>query len=220
METFKINNNPFARDKNSIFYTKIGTDVYQVKFEHIIYSIGNYAFKSRSEPIDFCKNLISSTVINVAGIGENCYDSYYGSIYGNQPIANLGKIYNSVEDCIDEYDPVFKHLSTPGGSYTLNFEYDLVSTPEDITPYYAFLEEIQDSKRYRYMTYFWDGTKVQKECCSTPSKSFKKIVSEDIEGFYFDLVDECWLVDDKYCKTHYSTYEECNNSNTVKVHTF
>lgn len=213
----EIYNNIFAQSNNNIFYMKIDGEIYQVKVENLVYQINSVHVTSMVDYFRFNDRNISTIKINVASKGEMVwYEHIYSSPF------NPTEIYQSVEDCINEENSVFKRK---GFQVVMNDVDTICVEKEEFEPTFASWQhsgrDFFGNEIYMLRTYMWDGTKaICKRLETNPHKFRGKVFYNSNHDSCFDLVHEEWLIDDEYAQGCYKTYEECINSNFIKVHTF
>lgn len=213
-----VYNNIFSKSLNNIFYTKIDGEVYQVKFENIIYSIDTIHTNDFLNFFEFNTHKIVTIKINVASKGEM---TWYEHIY--QSPFDPTKIYSSVEDCINEKHPIFKRKNF---IVTMNDNIEeIFIKAECLAPSVGEWcyngKDIYNYDIYKLRTYRWNGTQAVLERLQTNPSKFKGLVFYNSNwDSCFDLVNEEWLFDEEYVSTCYKTAKECIDNNWVKVHTF
>lgn len=211
-------NNIFNKAENNIFFIKIKGEVYEMKFENLIVPMGGVSLNCRSMAILTDKSPVTARV-NIASLGEKLWHKY--QYCSEIPIT---QIYNTLEDCINGTTPIFKW----GGNGCLVFT-------DVIAPIIADTDEVLMNGAYWDVTnnflgrddlimrtYIRNGTEaISKRVYAPNTDETKNLVFHNSdEIIHYDLVNEKHIVDSKYQKKCYATYEECVNDNFVKVHRF
>lgn len=219
----EIENNIFDREQNNIFYATINNEVYQVKFENLIFQFRN-AFVNHLGNVNFEKREVRTIKLNIASIGEKVWHTYQD----NSPF-NPRMIYSSFENCVNDKNPILiqKKCDRP---IIINTDYvgNIVAKVEDFLPKCAIKEDLEeqflingkDSFAYPINTYRWNGMKTLKVRIETPNNFMGLTFNNSNYDPCFDLATQEWLLEDGYEETHYSTIDECVSKNHIKVHKF
>lgn len=160
---------------------------------------------------------IKHIVLEIAGgIGECVWTS---SSY-NESKFNPLKIYHTIEDCINNVDPLFqwKPLDRSELIFTEECEYPI----EDITPdnvNWKFTGyDVYGRIKYSPRTYRWNGIEAVEERVKVKDKHFG--YNTPNYDMLFDLLRGKFLFDLDYLDDSYPSAEECKIHNHVKVFTF
>lgn len=160
---------------------------------------------------------IKYIVLEIAGgIGERVWTS---SSY-TQSKFNPLKIYHTIEDCINNTDPLFQWKPFDRGEliFTEECEYPI----EDIMPKNVFWQftgyDVYGQIKYSPLTYRWDGIEAVEERAKVKDKHFG--YNTPNYDMLFDLLRGKFIFDLGYLEECYATAEECKVHNHVKVFTF
>lgn len=212
-------NNIFT-DKDRIFYINIDNEVYQCKFNNVILEVNT--IPSRNVTDDTIVKINGGIVyinLNIAGIANNVSWSKKGNMDGFNPL----KIYNTADDCINGYSPIFKGRD----QYSpLSLSSPIITDIEkDFCPKRAFWKKRPINGDENHFTlklyaYKWNGFDadevILRSPCDIPLGGYKNSYQYPL----YNLVTNKWLMDlDEYGKL-FPTYEECVNNNHIKIHRF
>ena len=222
--------------KNDVFYTKINGEVYAMRFKALLVDVNalserEFEFngimigstpKLENATMTLFKNRFSlkgikHIVAEFAPTGEermwNC-SIHVDSDHTFNPYG----IYNTIEDCVNEVNPLFVR----GFNYILRMKDDYCISLDKITPSNIAWENsgynIYGYLTYTPYTYIWDGSKAVRKRVTLRDKYL---------GYYnpntnmlYDIITEQLIFDDKVKEIGYSSKEECCRHNAVKVHLF
>ena len=213
-----MDNNIFNKAENKIFFIKINDEVYEMKFENIVIPMGRVMFNEHGRIILTDKPIVTIRV-NIALLGEKLWHAYKSD--SELPTTH---IYATIEDCTNGTNPLFKWDGYERLEFTSVIE-PIFATTEEMLMENAYWERVKDSNENYILemcTYHWDGTKpISKRVYAPNTNETEKLVFYNYNEIpHYDLVNEKHIVDSKYKKTCYATYEECANDNVVKIHHF
>lgn len=222
--------------KNDVFYTKIKGEVYAMRFKHLLVDFG--ALKERDLEFerdidnDFPSTLKNATitlfkkfssmgikliVAEFAPIGEERIWKRYGMKTEDKTF-NPYRIYSTIEDCVNEVDPLF----VKGWDDLLYMKEEYRISLDEITPT-NFVWEKYGRNFGGYMTYIpytyiWDGSQpVRKRVKMT--QNYLGCMSFNYNLIY-DIIEEKLIFDDGIKEIGYCSEEECRRHNAVKIHLF
>lgn len=205
-----MENNIF--NSENVFYININNDVFECKFKGMYMPIISLTDKDFADPaiveLSFPIKYIQLLVCGGKGFLE--WNEEYNKFY---PL----NIYRSVDDCINDTNPLFRMSKNNHLFLSTLIMADLEA---ELTPKDAFWKAEKsvdgNNQRYKLHTYIWNGM-------SAEERKFRGALLSIVNGNgepLFDIVSQQWVVDKKYVGKCYKTYDDCVNSNHVKVHRF
>ncbi len=222
--------------KNDVFYTKINGGVYAMRFKALLVDVNGlsereFEFnggmigstpKLENATMTLFKNRFSLKGIKhiVAEFAPTCEERVWNSsIYvDSDHTFNPYSIYNTIEDCVNELNPLFVR----GFNYILRMKDDYCISLDKITPLNITWEysgrDIYGCLTYTPYTYIWDGSKAIRKRVTLCDKYLG--YNNSNANMLYDIITEQLIFDDKVKEIGYSSKEECCRHNAVQVHLF
>lgn len=160
---------------------------------------------------------IKHIVLEIAGgIGECVWTS---SSYAKSKFNPL-RIYNTIEDCINNVNPLFQWKPFDRGEliFTEECEYFIEDIMPDNVTWEFTGHDIYGQIKYSPLTYRWNGIESEQERVKVKDKHFG--YNTPNYDMLFDLLRGKFLFDLDYLDDVYATAEECKAHNHIKVFTF
>lgn len=205
-----MENNIF--NSENVFYINLNNEVFECKFKGMYMPIIALTEEDFADPATV-ELAFSIKYIQLLVCGEKGLLKWNGQYNNFNPL----KIYRSVDDCINDVNPLF-NVSKKGQlflSTLIMADLDTELTPKDA--FWKYEKSVDgNNQRYRLHTYIWNGM-------SAEEHEFRGALLNIVNGNgypLYDIVSQQWVVDKEYDGKCYKTYDECVNSNHVKVHRF
>lgn len=205
-----MENNIF--NSENVFYVNINNEVFECKFKNMYMPIISLTDEDFADPaiVELSFPIKYIQLLVCGGIGLLEWNEEYHKF-------NPLNIYRSVDDCINNVNPLFK--KSKNGRLFLS-TLIMADLETELTPKDAFWKAEKsvdgNNQRYKLHTYIWNGM-------SAEERKFRGALLSIINGNgepLFDIVSQQWVVDKEYIEKGYKTYDDCVNSNHVKVHRF
>lgn len=222
--------------KNDVFYTKINGEVYAMRFKHLLVDFGVLNERElefeRDIDNDFPSTLKNATitlfkkfssmgikliVAEFAPIGEEKIWKRYGMKTEDKTF-NPYRIYSTIEDCVDEVNPLF----VKGWDSLLYMKEEYRISLDEITPTNFVWEkagrDFCGRMTYILYTYIWDGSRSVRKCVERTQNYLDYMNLNN--NLIYDIIEEKLIFDDDIKEIGYCSEEECRRNNAVKVHLF